>query len=250
MAREANYACIVSHRSGETEDVTIADLAVATNAGQIKTGSASRTDRVAKLQPVAPHRGSAGQERPVRRARSRPSARGAVHEPTRPTRPRRARWMGPARRARRQRHQAGAHPDLPRAPRPLFAFVASGVGRVCGPPSRADGQLGGWAHHDGGRPHRLSGPHANRQEHQGRRFLREGRSCRRDDEVPGRHACSASRGPRVTERHPQPHPPSVRAHRHGGALQAVAASTCRGLQTAGTRRRTAAPVFSASSSRS
>ena len=48
MARGANDACIVSHRSGETEDVTIADLAVATNAGQIKTGSASRTDRVAK----------------------------------------------------------------------------------------------------------------------------------------------------------------------------------------------------------
>lgn len=48
LARDANYACVVSHRSGETEDVTIADLAVATNAGQIKTGSASRTDRVAK----------------------------------------------------------------------------------------------------------------------------------------------------------------------------------------------------------
>jgi enolase len=48
MARDAGYARIVSHRSGETEDTTIADLAVATNAGQIKTGSASRTDRVAK----------------------------------------------------------------------------------------------------------------------------------------------------------------------------------------------------------
>ena len=48
MARDAGYTRIVSHRSGETEDVTIADLAVATNAGQIKTGSASRTDRVAK----------------------------------------------------------------------------------------------------------------------------------------------------------------------------------------------------------
>ena len=47
LARDADYARIVSHRSGETEDVTIADLAVATNAGQIKTGSASRTDRVA-----------------------------------------------------------------------------------------------------------------------------------------------------------------------------------------------------------
>ncbi len=48
MALKAGYARIVSHRSGETEDVTIADLAVATDAGQIKTGSASRTDRVAK----------------------------------------------------------------------------------------------------------------------------------------------------------------------------------------------------------
>jgi enolase len=52
MAREADYARIVSHRSGETEDVTIADLAVATNAGQIKTGSASRTDRVAKYNQL------------------------------------------------------------------------------------------------------------------------------------------------------------------------------------------------------
>jgi enolase len=52
MARNAGYACIVSHRSGETEDVTIADLAVATNAGQIKTGSASRTDRVAKYNQL------------------------------------------------------------------------------------------------------------------------------------------------------------------------------------------------------
>ena len=48
MAREAGYTAVVSHRSGETEDTTIADLAVATNAGQIKTGSMSRSDRVAK----------------------------------------------------------------------------------------------------------------------------------------------------------------------------------------------------------
>jgi len=48
MARTADYAIVISHRSGETEDTTIADLAVATAAGQIKTGSASRTDRVAK----------------------------------------------------------------------------------------------------------------------------------------------------------------------------------------------------------
>jgi enolase len=52
MAKNAGYARIVSHRSGETEDVTIAHLAVATNAGQIKTGSASRTDRVAKYNQL------------------------------------------------------------------------------------------------------------------------------------------------------------------------------------------------------
>ncbi len=48
MAKEASYAAVISHRSGETEDTTIADIAVATNAGQIKTGSLCRTDRVAK----------------------------------------------------------------------------------------------------------------------------------------------------------------------------------------------------------
>jgi enolase len=48
IARQANYASVISHRSGETEDTTIADLAVATAAGQIKTGSASRADRTAK----------------------------------------------------------------------------------------------------------------------------------------------------------------------------------------------------------
>jgi enolase len=52
LARRNGYQCIVSHRSGETEDTFIADLAVATNAGQIKTGSASRTDRVAKYNQL------------------------------------------------------------------------------------------------------------------------------------------------------------------------------------------------------
>jgi enolase len=52
MAREANYTAVISHRSGETEDVTIADIAVATNAGQIKTGSLCRTDRVAKYNQL------------------------------------------------------------------------------------------------------------------------------------------------------------------------------------------------------
>ena len=52
MAQDAKYGVIVSHRSGETEDTTIADLAVATNAGQIKTGSMSRTDRMAKYNQL------------------------------------------------------------------------------------------------------------------------------------------------------------------------------------------------------
>ncbi|MEJ6348233.1 phosphopyruvate hydratase [Holzapfeliella sp. He02] len=52
MAKEAGYTAIVSHRSGETEDTTIADLVVATNAGQIKTGSLSRTDRIAKYNQL------------------------------------------------------------------------------------------------------------------------------------------------------------------------------------------------------
>ena len=51
-AQSANYGVIISHRSGETEDTTIADLAVATNAGQIKTGSMSRTDRMAKYNQL------------------------------------------------------------------------------------------------------------------------------------------------------------------------------------------------------
>ena len=51
-ARSANYACVASHRSGETEDTFIADLAVATSAGQIKTGSASRSDRTAKYNQL------------------------------------------------------------------------------------------------------------------------------------------------------------------------------------------------------
>lgn len=52
MAKDASYTTIISHRSGETEDTTIADLAVATCSGQIKTGSLSRTDRVAKYNQL------------------------------------------------------------------------------------------------------------------------------------------------------------------------------------------------------
>jgi enolase len=52
MAKQAGYACVISHRSGETEDTTIADLAVAVNSGQIKTGAPARSDRVAKYNQL------------------------------------------------------------------------------------------------------------------------------------------------------------------------------------------------------
>jgi enolase len=52
MAQSAGYHAVMSHRSGETEDATIADLAVATNCGQIKTGSLARSDRVAKYNQL------------------------------------------------------------------------------------------------------------------------------------------------------------------------------------------------------
>jgi enolase len=52
MAQRAKYTAVISHRSGETEDTTIADLAVALNTGQIKTGSASRSDRMAKYNQL------------------------------------------------------------------------------------------------------------------------------------------------------------------------------------------------------
>ena len=52
LAQNSGYTSVMSHRSGETEDVTIADLAVALNCGQIKTGSASRSDRIAKYNQL------------------------------------------------------------------------------------------------------------------------------------------------------------------------------------------------------
>ena len=52
MAKQAGYTCVISHRSGETEDTTIADIAVAVNAGQIKTGAPARSDRVAKYNQL------------------------------------------------------------------------------------------------------------------------------------------------------------------------------------------------------
>ena len=64
MAKQAGYACVMSHRSGESEDNTIADLAVACNTGQIKTGAPCRSDRIAKynqLLRIEEELGDAGQ---------------------------------------------------------------------------------------------------------------------------------------------------------------------------------------------
>ncbi|HSG91259.1 MAG TPA: phosphopyruvate hydratase [Pseudomonadales bacterium] len=66
MARAASYASVISHRSGETEDVTIADLAVATGAGQIKTGSLCRSDRVAKYNQLLRIEEALGADAPYR----------------------------------------------------------------------------------------------------------------------------------------------------------------------------------------
>ena len=52
LAKKNNYTCVVSHRSGESEDTTIADLSVAVNSGQIKTGAPCRTDRIAKYNQL------------------------------------------------------------------------------------------------------------------------------------------------------------------------------------------------------
>ena len=60
MAQRAGYSAVMSHRSGETEDATIADLAVATNCGQIKTGSLSRSDRLAKYNQLIRIEGELG----------------------------------------------------------------------------------------------------------------------------------------------------------------------------------------------
>ena len=83
MAVRAGYTCMMSHRSGETEDVTIADLAVATSCGQIKTGSASRTDRVAKYNQLLRIEEELGSHGPLTPA-APPSTRGSRLSAPRP----------------------------------------------------------------------------------------------------------------------------------------------------------------------
>ena len=89
MARDAGYASVISHRSGETEDTTIADLAVGTGAGQIKTGSASRTDRVAKYNQLLRIEEELGSARTLRRHGRRFASWGHADVHGRPAAPRR-----------------------------------------------------------------------------------------------------------------------------------------------------------------
>ena len=93
MAKKAGYTAVMSHRSGETEDVTIADLAVATGCGQIKTGAPARTDRVAKYNQLLRIEGQLGRPRELPRPRRlQPAlsaggrARGQEHGPGRANR--------------------------------------------------------------------------------------------------------------------------------------------------------------------
>ena len=89
LARENAYTAVISHRSGETEDTTIADIAVATNAGQIKTGSLSRTDRIAKYNQLLRIEEMLGDDaifgRKVAEAAARPTIATASPGKTRPT---------------------------------------------------------------------------------------------------------------------------------------------------------------------
>ena len=119
MAREAGYTAVMSHRSGETEDVTIADLAVATGCGQIKTGAPSRTDRVAKYNQLLRIEEALGPDAPTPAARSsaRDATRAAREE--QPPEGRRAHgWHRPvsasAQRAAARRRQRKAAPRPPK----------------------------------------------------------------------------------------------------------------------------------------
>ena len=135
IARDAGYTAVISHRSGETEDTTIADLAVATGAGQIKTGAPSRSDRVAKYNrllrieeelgaaagsPVCRPSPSAGYEEAMSRPRRNEHARSAAEQRAgttsrSPQTRRRARNTAPGGPQRRQPHQVGpGRPDRPR----------------------------------------------------------------------------------------------------------------------------------------
>ena len=93
MAREAGYTAVMSHRSGETEDTTIADLAVATGCGQIKTGAPSRSDRVAKYNQLLRIEEALGGDAEYPGAQRVPLLRDPFHRKGRPARRTKAQGM-------------------------------------------------------------------------------------------------------------------------------------------------------------
>ena len=137
MARDAGYASVISHRSGETEDTTIADLAVGTAAGQIKTGSASRSDRVAKYNQLLRIEEELGTSaRYAGRGRDQ-AARVTRDHDTPPVALIVLDGWGIRAERETQRHRAGAHAGLRRAARALPARAADRVGRSRRPARRA-----------------------------------------------------------------------------------------------------------------
>ena len=116
LAHRSGYRCMMSHRSGETEDTTIADLAVATNCGQIKTGAPARSERVAKYNQLLRIEDELGDAARYAGARRVPAVRGL----TGPMAQRRTPQRGPRGRTgdRAERPGAAARPHRPRGRRP------------------------------------------------------------------------------------------------------------------------------------
>ena len=136
LAHRNGFRCMMSHRSGETEDTTIADLAVATNCGQIKTGAPARSDRVAKYNQLLRIEEELGDAARYAGARRVPAVRGLTHDGhSRCRRPRR-----PAAAAPRPAGRPGSRPGAPRrvrAPRPRPRPRGRRVGPAAAPVARS-----------------------------------------------------------------------------------------------------------------
>ena len=180
LARRAGWAAVISHRSGETEDTTIADLAVATGTGQIKTGAPSRSRARRQVQPPAADRGRA------RRRRALPRPRRAARAGDRDaagSRRRRDAARDPVRRPRRHRRGLRRHRHGPRRSAISFLLVIP-IEPISGSSRRRPGLLIGYYANQRSdrRPGRGGGSLAQRPVRRARHRADAGRRC-----------CSASR---------------------------------------------------------
>ena len=253
MARDASYAAVISHRSGETEDTTIADLAVGTGAGQIKTGSASRSDRVAKynqLLRIEEELGAsaryAGQEAPSRTLTLQLQLQFSIQ-------------MSPlvllvldgfGIREERE-HNAIALARTPVYDELLARYPHASLdrlGRSRRAARRPDGQLRGRPHEHGGGADRLPGPHADRQGDPGRRSRVATHVLDGVDVAVRRRSQRASlHRPRLGRRRPQPSAAPARADRARRQAPHCRASSSTRSPMAAMRRRPAASATSRSS---